>query len=335
LYFNKNLDREDRDDVEISKPENADPHVELSKCRFLDNSRSVIDWKSSLPGLKSLAKERKYTAEMVQTCLKKLVSDYCKPHAHIVEDMTHNEIANYLLSTENNRDRNVYRKKELNELTRMPGQELRIPLIMARKLIDIIYPADGANNAAARSSAWRTAILSFLPDQVAVPLLEKITAKIEDCTPMSDDDIYEFAVAADEQIKHPVHWPLKYGRQVGLSPVVNQIHFNGIETGYHPYGVPIEGYGHPYQAYTAYPRLHDEMRRQAPPFGGQPPYGGQMAPVVDPLGSDHARRQAEIQEAVRVELARLQAAGHPQQVAPLVSTSREAVGYLLRMTGSL
>jgi len=68
--------------------------------------------------------------------------------------------------------------------------------------------------------------------------------------------------------------------------------------------------------------------RLADPSWGQPPYGGQrLAPIVNPLGSDHARRQAEIQEAVRVEVARLHAAGHPQQVAPQVSTSREAVGY--------
>ena len=327
LYFNTDLGVGDRVDVEISKPENADPHVELSKCRFLDNARSVIDWKSSLPGLKSLAKERKYTAEMMQTGLKKLVSDYCKPHAHIVEDMTHNEIANYLLSTENNMDRNIHRKKELNELKRMPGQELRIPLTMARQLIDKIYPADVAENAAARSSTWRTALVSFLPDVVAMPLLEKIRFKIEDCNPMSDEDICDFALRADEQIKSPLPYPLKYGRQVGASPVLNQIHFNSMDTGFHTYGLPVEAYGNPYQAYQAYPQLRDDpSRRQAVPGMGHPHYGGQMAPIVDPV-VEAAGRQAEIQEAVKAEMARQLAAVQLQQSVLYAGASPRTVDY--------
>lgn len=328
LYFDTNLGdaAEGRRDVEISKPENADPHVELSKCRFFDNARSVIDWKSSLPGLKNLARERKYTAEMVQTCLKKLVSEYCKPHFRIIEDMTHNQIANYLLSTENNIDRSIYKKRELNELTRMPGQELRIPLTMARNLIDKIYPADVADNAAARSSTWRTAIISFLPDIVAMPLLEKIRMKIEDCNPMSDEDIYDFAIMADERAKSPLPCPLKYGRQVGASPVLNQIHFNSVETGFHSYGVPMEGYGNPYQAYQAYPLLRDDPpRRQAAPMMGQPHYGGHMAPIVDPA-AEAAKRLAEVQEVVRAELAR-QAAAQLQQPVLHADANPRVVDY--------
>ncbi len=76
LYFNVNLDRDEPAWQEISKPENAHPLVEYACCRFLDNGKTVIDWKNTLPELKKLAKERKYTPEMVMVCLKKLVHDH-------------------------------------------------------------------------------------------------------------------------------------------------------------------------------------------------------------------------------------------------------------------
>ena len=52
--------------------------------------------------------------------------------------MDANQIASYLLSTEVNTDKSVHRKKELNHLVRYPEQELRIPLTMARMLINTI-----------------------------------------------------------------------------------------------------------------------------------------------------------------------------------------------------
>jgi hypothetical protein len=70
--------------------------VELSRCHFLDNARTIIDWKSSLPGLKTLARERKYTAFMMENCLRKLISEYCKVHIHMVDEMDANQIATYL-----------------------------------------------------------------------------------------------------------------------------------------------------------------------------------------------------------------------------------------------
>ena len=56
----------------------------------------------------------------------------------MVDGMDANQIASYLLSTEVNTDKSVHRKKELNHLVRYPEQELRIPLTMARMLIDTI-----------------------------------------------------------------------------------------------------------------------------------------------------------------------------------------------------
>ena len=51
-YFNVNLDVDNPDWQEISKPENANHMVELGVCRFLDNAKTVIDWKATLPELR-------------------------------------------------------------------------------------------------------------------------------------------------------------------------------------------------------------------------------------------------------------------------------------------
>ena len=118
---------------------------------------------------------------MVMVCLKRLIHDHCRVHTHMGEDLNINELANYLISIERNMDRNQYRRKELRELKREPGQELIIPLTMARKLIDCIYPEAVAENDSARSEAWRTAILSFSPDNVSEPLISRIKKNIEDC----------------------------------------------------------------------------------------------------------------------------------------------------------
>jgi xanthosine utilization system XapX-like protein len=263
LYFNVNLDRDEPAWQEISKPENAHPLVEYACCRFLDNGKTVIDWKNTLPELKKLAKERKYTPEMVMVCLKKLVHDHCRVHTHMVEDLNINEVANYLISIERNMDRNQYRRKELGELKREPGQELRIPLTMARKLIDRIYPEAVAENASARSESWRTAIISFSPDNVSIPLIKRIKKQIEDCTPMTDEQIHAFALDADRFQKAVVTKPLQFGRTIGTEAAKAQVQFNYMDNGWGTFGVPLEGYTDPYQTYMAYPPTPNQ--RPQPP----------------------------------------------------------------------
>jgi hypothetical protein len=119
-YFNVNLDVDNPDWQEISKPENANHMVELGVCRFLDNAKTVIDWKATLPELRKLGRDRKYTPAMMQNCLSKLVSDFLKAHTLMIEGLNANQIANYLLSIENSRDKTSYRRRELMELQRPP-----------------------------------------------------------------------------------------------------------------------------------------------------------------------------------------------------------------------
>ena len=76
------------------------------------------------------------SAQMMHGCLKKPFSVYYKTHT-----LHASQIANYLLSSESiGREKSSHRRKELSELQRPPGQELRFSLTMTRNLMDSIYP---------------------------------------------------------------------------------------------------------------------------------------------------------------------------------------------------
>ncbi len=214
--------------VEISRPEASDLNSEIEECHFLDGAKSVIDWSQSLPNLKRLAQERVYTARMTQKALHRLVSRFTPEHAHLVSDLTANEMANYLLRTETNRDKTVYRRKELFELTRKPEMELRAPLTTARKLIDLVYPADRPGTEMQRSSAWRMAIISFLPDELAIPISERLRISNEMCQPITDEVLEAMAYQAEEAYRKPPPCPLKFGRTIGSMPVSAMIQFNSM-----------------------------------------------------------------------------------------------------------
>jgi len=256
--FNRNLGVDPENWVELSRPEAADPHSEIQACHFLDEGRTVIDWAMSLPELRRLAQERLYTADMMQNCLLHLVDRYAKDQKDLIRGLTANQSANYLLSLERNRDKTTYRRKELYQLTRQPGQELRSCLTIAYRLIDKIYPPDQPAMASHRSSAKRTAIASFLPDELALPLLARIRKSQESVTPLSDEIIRQMAEEAEEASRFYLTAPLKYGRQVGLMPAANHVQFNSMETGViRPppcnYGMPVAPiYGNPYVAYPPF-----------------------------------------------------------------------------------
>ncbi len=229
LFFNTALQQPETY-VEISRPEASDLPSEIAVCHFLDGAKTVIDWAESLPKFKQLAKERVYTARMTQQALHRLVSRFTPEHSHLVSDMTPNEMANYLLRTETNRDKTAYRRKELLELVRRPDMELRAPLTTARRLIDIVYPANRAGTEIQRSTAWRTAIISFLPDEIAIPMSERLKVANEICQPITDAELEAMAYQAEEVYRKPPPFPLKFGQNIGSIPVSAMIQFNSIDS---------------------------------------------------------------------------------------------------------
>jgi hypothetical protein len=170
LFFNTALQQP----ATFVRPEASDLPSEVAACHFLDNAKKVIDWSQSLPSLKRMAMARLYTKALARHALHRLVSLYTPEHSHLVLDMTANKMVNYLISTETNRDKTTFRRKELFELTRKPDMDLRAPLSTARRLIDMIFPANRPDMTMQRSAAWRTAIISLLPDDLAVPLSDRL-----------------------------------------------------------------------------------------------------------------------------------------------------------------
>jgi hypothetical protein len=92
-----------------------------------------------------------------------------------------------------------------------------------------------------RYSAWRMAIISFLPDELAIPISERLRVANEICKPITDETLEAMAYQAEEAYRKTPPWPLKFGRVVGSTPVSSLIQFNSIENGLN-YGLPVTGY---------------------------------------------------------------------------------------------
>jgi hypothetical protein len=69
----------------------------------------------------------------------KIIIFQAPKQSHLVSDLNANDMTNYLLSTDKNRDKTTFRRSVLTELTRKPDMDLRAPLTIARKLIERIY----------------------------------------------------------------------------------------------------------------------------------------------------------------------------------------------------
>jgi hypothetical protein len=102
------------------------------------------------------------------------------------------------------------------------------------------------------------AIISFLPDELAIPISERLRVANEICQPMTDAELETMAYQAEEAYRRPPTWPLKFGRTIGSTPVSAMIQFNSIEHGMAPnYGLPDVGVTRQYQAYPPFPPLVD------------------------------------------------------------------------------
>ena len=316
VYFNVNLDRHNPDWIEISRPEALDPGAELQVCQFLNKERTIIDWRLTLTELKRLAQNRLYTPAMMRVSLGLMVDKFAHHHKDLIKDLNANQVANYLLSMEKNRDKASYRRRELLELCRQPDQDLRAPLVVAERLIDQIYPADRPELAAQRSQAKRMAIVSFLPDELALPLLRKIKLSMEHCTPLTDESILHLAMEAEEVSRIYPTFPLKFGRQIGALPAANHIQFNSVLCGNvaptNYYGLPVTAYGNPYLAYPSIlPPEDRRIRQPAPPA----PPGNQAAAPQQQAAQVAAGLPRQL-TAVQADVHHPPAHGTPENQAP-------------------
>jgi hypothetical protein len=262
---------------EFSRPEAADTNVELDRISFLAGSKTIVEWSESLPRLKKLFKQRVYTADMAKDCLMKLVHKFHSEQSILLSSKTADEIATHLLKLDTNRDKSVFYRALLLQAYRMPDEDL--PAAMARIQIIIDKCYDPANIAftAHRSTAYRTALISFLPDQLASHVLAHIQKRFSDCEPLSDPDLFHFATKCEEYAKCRPSTNLIFGRQINNQPAASYLQLNSMQpTSNSTYQV-YNPYQSHYQAYPAYlplqssfpamnPMQHAQQQVLAPPI---------------------------------------------------------------------
>jgi hypothetical protein len=101
------------------------------------------------------------------------------------------------------------------------------------------------------------AIVSFLPDELAIPTLGKMKVTMDYCKPILDNLLERMAYDAENAMNVLSTWLLKYGRTIGTLPAASHIQFNSIENrngqpGH--YGLPVpQTYGNPFRG--LYPLL--------------------------------------------------------------------------------
>jgi hypothetical protein len=89
--------------------------------------------------------------------------------------------------------------------------ELTAPLTTARRLIDMVFPADRPGTEMQRLSAWRMPIFFFLPQEIAISMSERLKVASKIRQPITDAELEAMANQAEEVYRKPPPFPLKFG----------------------------------------------------------------------------------------------------------------------------
>ena len=102
---------------------------------------------------------------------------------------------------------------------------------MARlgSLLDKIFPPNVPENVVYRENILKTAILSFIPNQISVPLLEDIKQAAARCTPMPYERILSTARAAEHYAQIFISAPLVFGREINTVSAASHVQLNSME----------------------------------------------------------------------------------------------------------
>src|SRR5450830_627611 len=328
VYFNTAMIIANPVWVEVSRPEAADFSAEVAEIVCYDKAKTLPNWQNSLPRLKELAQARKYNAHMMASSLNRLVIRYQPDLTRMIEGLECNEIANFLLNQERNKDSRAFRRKELYQVSRTPDQDLKAPIARAQTIIDQLYPADQPELAAYRSSAIRTAVMSFLPDQLAGPLAEELKRATELCRPIPDDRLMDLAQKMEDASRVRPLFELKYGRLINSIPAAEYIQFNSMEnrsvTGIpttFEYGLPYQPNRNPYSTYQ--PFIPNEDMMLGPPYAAV-----QQAPAFQPPAALGFQPQQQMQQMQQMQMQmqmQQQQQMHQQQAARLQQAEQLAL----------
>jgi hypothetical protein len=158
------------------------------------------------------------------------VSKYLPEQHELLKGKNENQIASFLLKLDYKTDKMSYYRNQIFAFCRMPNEELQSALAKLTNLLNTVYPANEVVNLPHRESILKVAVLSFLPDELSVPILSEIQNAAYKCKPLSYEHILKMATAAE---KHSMIKPtaaLQFGRTIGTSPSPAYFQLNSMVT---------------------------------------------------------------------------------------------------------
>jgi hypothetical protein len=215
--------------IEVSRPEAADPTAEFNAMHYLDVHKYIPDWNISLNNLKHLGQDRLYTEDMMKTCLMRLVNRFIPDQSQLIKDKTSNQIARMLLKLDSRVDKLTHYRQQLFAAHRLPGEPLQGAMTRFQNLLDTVYPASEASHASTHAEMLKTALISFLPDCVSVPLTAEMQKRSFKGKALTFQELCSRAYRASKQLMTETAIPLQFGRNIGQESAAKLVQFNSIQ----------------------------------------------------------------------------------------------------------
>jgi hypothetical protein len=288
--------------IEVSRPEAADPTAEFNAMHYLDVQKYVPDWTTTLNNLKRLGQDRLYTEDMMKTCLLRLVNRFIPDQSQLIKNKTSNQIAKMLLKLDSRVDKMTNYRQQLFAAHRLPGEALQGAMTRFQNLLNIVYPPSEVGHASTRAEMLKTAIISFLPDCVAIPLTAEMQRRSYKGKALTFQEICSRAYKASNDLMTEVAIPLQFCRNIGQDSAAKLIQFNSIQTVNRPILKPkqtiVNDYNRMYHTgfplytsprYPNFPPLPPEARGQLGPAHGanHPLYRTPMPIGKQPASANH------------------------------------------------
>ena len=225
---------------EVASASSVDLHAESSQLSFLDSEKKTVDWPQSLANLNRMIANKPYSEAMMKACLLRFVNHYEPAQTEYLKERTSNEIAHFLISLDAKFDRVAFHRAKLLQSCRAKGEPLISAVMKIKNIIDQIYPlaqqplggAGGDNNAPNQAQAAAAAnipehevtsvanrilinaIVSFLVDDLATPLLAKVQSDHSSNRLLSYQEYLKLAVGAEAKSQLYPSMPLQFGRRL-------------------------------------------------------------------------------------------------------------------------
>ena len=225
---------------EVASASSVDLHAESSQLSFLDSEKKTVDWPQSLANLNRMIANKPYSEAMMKACLLRFVNHYEPAQTEYLKERTSNEIAHFLISLDAKFDRVAFHRAKLLQSCRAKGEPLISAVMKIKNIIDQIYPlaqqplggAGGDNNAPNQAQAAAAAnipehevtsvanrilinaIVSFLVDDLATPLLAKVQNDHSSNRLLSYQEYLKLAIGAEAKSQLYPNTSLQFGRRL-------------------------------------------------------------------------------------------------------------------------